>query len=144
MTVVLSMGGLVSLMTSSMIAPALGIISHDLHIGVSETNLILSIYILALAFGPLLISPLSEMFGRKWIYLGCHLWYLFWNAVAPVGKIRVLLIVARFLAGLGASVAQAVSISSKLCCDRTDIFSYLHLSWQIYGPLMKEECPTVS
>ena len=92
-------------------APALADISGDLHIGSSETNLTLSIYILALAFGPLFISPLSEMLGRKPVYIGCHAWYILWNALCPVGKSRALLIVGRFLSGLGSSVGLAVSIS---------------------------------
>lgn len=115
-----------SLMSTSMIAPALGDISQDFHTRDSETNLILSIYILALAFGPLIISPLSEMFGRKWVYLGCHVWYICWNAVAPVGKIKALLIVGRFSSGLGASVALAVCTHSSLhyWYNETNISSY--------------------
>ncbi|CZT41675.1 related to multidrug resistant protein [Rhynchosporium secalis] len=108
MTILISFGGLVSLMSTSMLAPALLNIENDLHTGDSETNLILSIYVLALAFGPLFISPLSELFGRKKVYLLCHVWYILWNAVAPVGKMKALLIVGRFLSGLGASVGLAL------------------------------------
>jgi len=109
MTIIVSFGGLVSLMSTSMLAPALLDIGSDLHTADFETNLILSIYVLALAFGPLFISPLSEVFGRRKVYLLCHVWYILWNAVAPVGKTKALLIVGRFLSGLGASVALAVS-----------------------------------
>lgn len=91
-----------------MLAPALADIEHDLQIGASESNLTLSIYILALAFGPLIISPLSELLGRKPVYLACHGWYILWNALCPVGKIRGLLVVGRFFSGLGSSVGLAV------------------------------------
>lgn len=109
MTIVLSLGGLVTLMSTSMMAPALPDIGADLVMGPSETNLALSIYILALAVGPLFISPLSEMLGRKSVYLACHGWYILWNALCPVGKVRGLLIAGRFFSGLGSSVGLAVS-----------------------------------
>jgi MFS family permease len=110
MTIIVSFGGLISLMSTSMLAPALLDIETGLSTGGSETNLTLSIYVLALAFGPLFISPLSEVFGRRKVYLLCHVWYILWNAVAPVGKTKALLIVGRFLSGLGASIGLAVSI----------------------------------
>jgi len=92
-----------------MMAPALDTISYDLHIGAIETNLSLAIYILALAFGPLIIAPLSEVFGRKPVYFGCHVWYILWSSLCPVAKSRAILIAGRFFSGLGAGGAQAVS-----------------------------------
>jgi MFS family permease len=100
----------VALLSASMTAPALPKISRDLKIGSTETNFTLSIYILALAFGPLIISPLSEVFGRKPVYLGCHVWFILWNSLCPVGKTSGLLITGRFFSGLGAGGAQAVGL----------------------------------
>ena len=63
--------GLVSLIAfmtpiaSSMIAPAEEDIDADLHVGTMlESELIFSIFLLGFIFGPLLLAPLSEVYGR--------------------------------------------------------------------------------
>lgn len=35
--------------------------------------LCLALYVLALAFGPVIGGPLSEMIGRRYVYIGCIL-----------------------------------------------------------------------
>jgi MFS family permease len=77
--------------------------------GPSTTQLCFSIFVLGLAFGPFLIAPLSEVFGRKPVWIGSNLFYLLWNAMCPVGNSKVLMIIARFLAGFGASSGITVS-----------------------------------
>jgi MFS family permease len=101
-----------------MMAAALLDIAHDLSMGASATQLSFSIFVLGLAFGPLLIAPLSEVFGRKPVWLGSNIFYLCWNALCPVGESKVLLIIARFLAGFGASSGITVSLvpfTSNFC-----------------------------
>lgn len=107
-TLLLSLGGLVSLMSASMIAPALPQISEDLNMDLTSTSLTLSIYLLAFAFGPMLIGPMSELYGRKKVWLICHVWFILWNTLSPVGKSKGLMIVGRFMSGLGGSVGIAL------------------------------------
>lgn len=64
----------ISPVSSSMMAPALPDIQG--HYGISNPttlNMTLSIFLLAYALGPLLLGPLSEVYGRKWVS------YLFHN-----------------------------------------------------------------
>jgi MFS family permease len=61
----MSLGGLVTLISGSMIAPSLSAIGEDLGIGEAETQLTLSIFVLAFAFDPLILAPLTEVFGRR-------------------------------------------------------------------------------
>jgi MFS family permease len=96
-------------MSGSMIAPALSAIGEDLSIAGAEAQLALSIFVLAFAFGPLILSPLTEVFGRRPVWILASLWYLLWNTVCGFARTKALIISARFLAGLGASGKLAVS-----------------------------------
>ena len=106
---IVSLGQLVTLMSASMMAAALPTIGRDLHMGATEIQISFSIYLLGLAFGPFLIGPASEMFGRKSVWIVCNLWYIFWNAICPVGKSSAVMVVGRLLAGAGASCGTTVS-----------------------------------
>ncbi|KAH9219212.1 major facilitator superfamily transporter [Leptodontidium sp. 2 PMI_412] len=115
MTALMSLGGLVSTSSASMMAPALNEISMDLGISDTETQLTMSIYLLAFVFGPMIIGPLSELYGRKKIWIFCHAWYIAWNALAPVGKSSGMMVAGRFLSGFGGSVS--ISISGPTMAD---------------------------
>lgn len=91
-----------------MLAPALSVIGRDLHISANEASLALSIYILAFAFGPMVLAPCSEVFGRRPIWIFGGAWYILWNTVCGVSHNKGLMILGRFLAGLGASAEFAV------------------------------------
>jgi MFS family permease len=62
-------------------APALSAISEGLSIWDAEAQLTLSIFVLAFAFGPLILAPLTEAFGRRTVWILASLWYLLWNIV---------------------------------------------------------------
>ena len=105
----LSCGGLVNTMWTSMVAPSLPQISKDLHIGTFTTQLTMSVYLLAYVFAPFIIAPFSEMYGRRPAYLICHGWYIVFNSLCPVGKSKSVLIASRFLSGLGGACGITVS-----------------------------------
>lgn len=102
-------------------APALNEISMDLGISDTETQLTMSIYLLAFVFGPMIIGPLSELYGRKKIWIFCHAWYIAWNALAPVGKSSGMMVAGRFLSGFGGSVS--ISVSPQLLLNISQTFS---------------------
>ncbi|KGO37453.1 Major facilitator superfamily domain, general substrate transporter [Penicillium expansum] len=104
-----SMGGMVTLMSASMLAPALGNIGDDLSISESEANMVVSIFVLAFAFGPMVLAPLAEVFGRRWVWILSSTWYLLWNTVCGFSQTRGLLLAGRILSGLGASAEYAIS-----------------------------------
>ncbi|KAI1461848.1 putative florfenicol exporter [Annulohypoxylon moriforme] len=100
--IIFSVGQLVTLMSASIMAAALGNISRDLGIGASTAQITLSIYFLGLGIGPFFIAALGEMDGRKNVWVASNLWYILWNSLCPVGKSKGLMIVSRFLAATGA------------------------------------------
>ncbi|KAL6235025.1 hypothetical protein BDW75DRAFT_230631 [Aspergillus navahoensis] len=108
-TDVLSATGFNRIMVSTIMAPALSTISHELEMNPTESAMALSIYLLATAIGPLLIGPLSEVYGRKPILHASNMWFLVWNLVCGFANSKELLIAARFLAGFGASAIYALA-----------------------------------
>lgn len=56
-------------------APALTTITIELHMSQIDSVMALSIYILAAAFGPLVIGPLSEVYGRQKILHASNVWF---------------------------------------------------------------------
>jgi MFS family permease len=108
-TILVSLGGLVCLMSSTMLAPALESIADDLNVSQAKANMALSIFVLAFAFGPIVLAPLAEVFGRRRVWLVCSLWYALWNMACGFAHGNGLLLAGRLLAGLGSSVEYATS-----------------------------------
>jgi len=100
-------------MSGTMMAPALPAIGRDLHTDDATTQMTLSIFVLSFAFGPMILAPMTEVFGRKpvWLISGCF--YILWNTVSGFSKTNGLMIASRFLAGLGASAEFAVRSSAQ-------------------------------
>ena len=90
-------------------APAISTIAQELDMNSAESVMALSIYLLATAFGPLIIGPLSEVYGRAPILHASNVWFLVWNIVCGFAKNKETLIAARFLAGFGASAIYALA-----------------------------------
>ncbi|KAH9882575.1 MFS siderochrome iron transporter 1 [Plenodomus biglobosus] len=99
----------VRIMVSTMMAPAISTITTELHMSTPEAFMALSVYLLASAFGPLFIGPLSEVYGRKVIFHATSVWFLVWNLVCGFSNSKGLLIAARLLAGFGASAAYSLA-----------------------------------
>jgi MFS family permease len=107
-TSVLSITGFNRIMVSTMMAPALATISRELHMSNVAAVMALSAYVLATAFGPLLMGPLSEIYGRKPIMHASNVWFLAWNIACGFARNGGEIIAARLLAGLGASAIYAL------------------------------------
>ena len=107
-TIVTSFGGLVCLMSSTMLAPALKNIAHDLDISQGKANMTLSIFVLAFAFGPMVLAPMAEVFGRRNVWLLTSAWYAIWNMICGFAHSNGLLLASRLLAGLGSSAEFAI------------------------------------
>lgn len=92
-----------------MVAPALEAISKELNItNEVQSFMILSIFVLAYAIGPLFLGPLSEMYGRVIVLQTSNLMYLFFNLGCGLAQTKTQLIIFRFLAGLGGSAPLAI------------------------------------
>ncbi|KAL4786577.1 major facilitator superfamily domain-containing protein [Aspergillus varians] len=62
-----------------------------------------SIYVLGFALGPLILAPLSELYGRLKIYHGCNLVYFAFTAGCAFSTNIAMFLVFRFICGCAAS-----------------------------------------
>ncbi|KAF4998416.1 hypothetical protein FDECE_11790 [Fusarium decemcellulare] len=108
-TDVLSATGFNRIMVSTIMAPALPSIAKELHMSDTEAAMSLSIYLLATAFGPLAIGPLSELYGRQVVLHASGIWFFVWNLVCGFASTKETLIASRFLAGFGASAIYSLA-----------------------------------
>lgn len=109
-TVLLSGLSFNTLMSSTMVAPALGRVSSDLNISDdSRTQLVLSIYVLAYAAGYFFWAPLSEVYGRRQILQIANAWFCVWNLVCGFAQNEATITVGRLFSGAGAAASMAVS-----------------------------------
>ncbi len=74
-TIVTSCRGFITMMSGSMAAPALPAPSHDLHMSEASAQSTLSIFELAFEFGPMLLTPFTELYGRRPVWLICGVFY---------------------------------------------------------------------
>ncbi|KAI0654246.1 MFS polyamine transporter [Cubamyces menziesii] len=98
----------ISPIASSMVAPAASQIAQAFNIHHSfEGNLTISIFVLAYAFGPLILGPLSELFGRARVLQAANFFFFVWNLACGFAQNEAELMVFRFLSGFGGSAPLA-------------------------------------
>lgn len=96
-------------LASSMMAPALPAIADHYHItNPTVSALTLSIFLLAYSLGPLVISPLSEIYGRVWVLHISNIVFILFCIGCIFAPNTAALIVFRFLAGIGGSTPVAI------------------------------------
>lgn len=89
-----------------MFAPAIPQVM--IHFHSSSTNIetfVVSIFVLGFAFGPLLVAPLSEIYGRRPVYLVSIALFLIFTVGCAVSNSLGMLIAFRFLCGCAGSTA---------------------------------------
>ncbi|KAG6916739.1 hypothetical protein DXG01_005559 [Tephrocybe rancida] len=91
-------------MTSSMMAPGLEDVAIKYHIkSTAVKSLTLSIYLLSFALGPLVLAPISEMYGRAWVLNIGNLFSLAFTLGCAFAPNTGALIGFRLLAGFSGS-----------------------------------------
>ena len=118
-------------LASSMIAPVTGLILKDFNTDNEAIgSFIVSIYVLGYALGPLVLSPLSEMYGRLPLYHVNNALFALWNLAAALSPNVDALLAFRLLAGLAGSCPVTIgngSIADTVAKERrglvTAIFS---------------------
>jgi DHA1 family bicyclomycin/chloramphenicol resistance-like MFS transporter len=105
-----ALGGLTPL-SIDMGLPALQAIGHSLQVSPASAALTLSLFLVGFAFGPVILGPLSDRFGRRPILLaGCSLFALAGIGCAVASSLPVLLF-WRLLEGIGAGAGSTLSIA---------------------------------
>jgi multidrug resistance protein len=83
-----------------MFAPGVPQVLADFH---ESSNLlaafVVSVFLLGFAFGPLILAPLSEMYGRRWLYHICNVLFIIFTIACGVSSNFSMLVGFRFLQG---------------------------------------------
>ncbi|KAF5368187.1 hypothetical protein D9757_011303 [Collybiopsis confluens] len=108
-TLIVALFTFVSPVASSMIAPGSQQVGDEFGVTTRiELDMITSIFVLGFAIGPLLMGPLSEIYGRsRTVQLG-NLFFLVWNVACGFAQNQTQLIVFRFFAGVGGSAPLTI------------------------------------
>ena len=100
---------LLSPLSSTMVSPSVATISEEFNItNAVEQQMLLSIFVLAYAIGPLFIGPLSEIYGRVHVLQIANLFFLVFNTACGGCHSAGEMIAFRFLSGLGGSAPLAI------------------------------------
>ncbi|KAM0702762.1 hypothetical protein Q7P35_010194 [Cladosporium inversicolor] len=79
-------------------------IAEELHVIVNPVaGLVITLFLLGYVFGPLFWAPLSEFFGRRWVFYFTFLGYFAFNFLCAFAPNFGALLVGRFLTGTFAS-----------------------------------------
>lgn len=100
---------------------------------------ITSVFILGYAFGPIIIAPLSELYGRVIIYQSSGLLFLIFNVACAVANSLGSLIAYRFLAGVVASCPLTIGGGSIADLFRKEKRGTAMSAWligPIFGPAL--------
>jgi multidrug resistance protein len=101
-TSIVSFYGIVSPLTSSMLAPCILVISRDLHVTQSfQMNMLVSIYLLGYVVGPFFLGPLSEVYGRRPLLMASNIVFIAYNIGCSQAHSFSQLAAFRFLSGVG-------------------------------------------
>jgi DHA1 family multidrug resistance protein-like MFS transporter len=80
-------------------------VSDDLHVSVEAAGLVTTLFLLGYCAGPLFWAPLSEFYGRRWIFYISFTIYLAFGFLCAFTPNFAGLLVGRFLTGTAASAA---------------------------------------
>ncbi|KAF8584416.1 MFS general substrate transporter [Ramaria rubella] len=110
----------VSPFASTLIAPAAQTIAEDPDFNIKNstiTDLLVSIFILGYAFGPLVASPLSELYGRNIVMQISMAIFFVFNVACAVAKSPLQMLVFRFMAGMCVGGAAPLTVGGGVLAD---------------------------
>ncbi|KAL7892322.1 major facilitator superfamily domain-containing protein [Trichoderma sp. SZMC 28014] len=138
--------GIVSLLAfitpleSSIIVPGVPLLQKDFR----ETNrlitsLVVSIFVLGFAFGPILLSPLSELYGRRLVLNVCNVATLAFSIASASAPNIASFVVFRFIAGsfgAGPMNIGGGSIADQVSFNRRGIVMSIFFTGIFLGPVL--------
>jgi multidrug resistance protein len=108
--VLVSVFAFIQPMTETMLAPCEEPITQSLNLTESyQWFLINSLVLVGVGLGPLILAPLSEVYGRKPVLLGGSIVFIVWNTSCGAVDDLDKMLAFRLLSGFGACVADAIT-----------------------------------
>lgn len=91
------------------------------------------------ALGPLVIAPMSELYGRVPVYHVCTFFFLVWTIACGVSTSLPMIIIMRFLAGLAGSCPLTIGSGTIADCFRQEERGFVMSAWTspiLLGPTL--------
>lgn len=119
-----------------MFAPGVPLVMSEFN-STSEllSSFVVSVYLLGFAFGPLLMAPLSEIYGRPIVYHVTNVFFVVFNIACAVANSLGSLIGFRFLAGIFGSTSVTIGGGTIADMFRTEERGMAMAIWAT-GPLL--------
>lgn len=96
-------------LATNIILPAFPGMGAELAVSSAELGFLLSSFFVAFALGQLVVGPLSDRFGRKWLVLGGLAVFAAGSVVCALAGTLPLLVLGRVIQALGACAASVLS-----------------------------------
>jgi EmrB/QacA subfamily drug resistance transporter len=109
--VVVCMGQLMSILDATIVNVALPDIQHDLHFSQSTLTWVLNGYLITFGSFLLLCGRLGDLIGRRRMFLAGITLFTVASAVCGLAQSQAMLVVARFVQGLGGAGAVSVIVA---------------------------------
>lgn len=96
-----------------------------------------TVYLIGYCFGPLLIAPLSELYGRAILYNVCNIIFLIFSIACALANNLGALIVFRLLAGIAGSCPVTIgagSIADMIPLEKRGLAMVLWIMGPLLGP----------
>ena len=137
---IVSMIALLTPLASSMIAPAVEPMMRDF----DETSpiiasFVVSIYIVGYAIGPLFLAPLSEIYGRLYLYHINNVLFVAWNVGCARAPNVAAMLVFRLLCGLAGSCCLTIgggTITDVFVQQERGVAMSIFSAGPILGPII--------
>ncbi|KAH8692076.1 putative MFS polyamine transporter [Talaromyces proteolyticus] len=101
-------------LSSSITTPASSSLMAEFNINRTESLLEGTLYMLGLSFGPLILAPLSEFIGRRWLYLVNSSSIIAFAGGSGAARNFATLLICRFLCGFLGSAAIAMGAGTLI------------------------------
>ncbi|KAL4809515.1 MFS general substrate transporter [Aspergillus unguis] len=127
-------------LASSISAPGISLMDADFHVtSTILSSLAVSIFVLGFAVGPLVMSPLSETYGRQPVLNCSNVLLSVWQIGCALSPNMASLIIFRFLAGFGGSACLAVGggvIADMFSLQQRGKANALFIVGPLFGPVI--------
>ncbi|KAL2061645.1 hypothetical protein VTL71DRAFT_7022 [Oculimacula yallundae] len=134
----------ISPLASSMFAPAVSFMNVEFHNkSIVLTSLTVSIYVLGYAIGPLILAPLCEIYGRRYVLTGANAFFCVWQIGCALAPDLPSLIIFRLLAGIGGSGCLTIGggvIADLFPPDQRGFATAIYSMGPLFGPVVGPVC----
>ncbi|KAF3480936.1 uncharacterized protein GIQ15_06283 [Arthroderma uncinatum] len=125
---------------ATIVAPGIKDVAHDLRItSTTLATLAVSIYLLGFALGPLVISPLSEIYGRLVVYHVCNIVFVAFVAGCALSNSASQFLIFRFISGCAGAAPLTIgggTVADVIPIERRGLAAALFGVGPLLGPVI--------